>query len=466
MVSTALFGAVKVWTSGGLRGRPTTKRSQSEVPDEEEDASIARSLQGTSESPFAKELRLTLMALATLRSVSVVLGLVSLKHVPASFTETVKSTAPLFTVYMQHLVLGMRTSPQVLVSLLPVMAGLVLCAKAEVSFNLIGFWAAVANNVVDCLQNVVSKKVLAKITPVRLQFYTSLLALVFQIPVLIYNDISFSSQLTSSIFITDPRSVFHAVLSQRRSIPIGLDEPVTAATTTGVVVPDVVREATVGGDVVTAAAGGTTSGGVGNGAYYLYFLANVICYHAQSISAYFVVANVTPVTMSVANTLKRTLLIVISVGYFGNQVTATSSLGVLIVIAGVIIYNRARMLYPAPSHAIVASPRPTPVRRDLVEDASLMVAPRRQASIEGLAENATVEEVPPPDQHRPSDWNSMDTDDEESGMLVLTIPTPVGGTTTTGKAVDQTTYSVTLDRPRTFFDDPYGRSNRPTAVAV
>mmetsp|Transcript_19290 Transcript_19290/g.23798 ORF Transcript_19290/g.23798 Transcript_19290/m.23798 type:complete len:82 (-) Transcript_19290:269-514(-) len=80
----------------------------------------------------------------------------------------------------------MRTSPQVLCSLLPIMIGLIICAHAEFSFNAIGFWSAVFNNIIDCLQNVVSKKALAKVSPIRLQFYTSILALLFQIPFIFY----------------------------------------------------------------------------------------------------------------------------------------------------------------------------------------------------------------------------------------------------------------------------------------
>ena len=285
-------------------------------------------------------MRVTLAALATLRSVSVVLGLVSLKHVPASFTETVKSTAPLFTVYMQHAVLGTRTSPQVLASLLPVMAGLVLCARAEVAFDAIGFWAAVGNNVIDCFQNVVSKKVLAKITPVRLQFYTSVLALLFQIPLLLYNDVLFSGD--RSFF--DRRGAVRSAILNSMTLGGG-----GGSSSSRRIIDSTSAETT--SDPLESSADAMA---VSTTAYYLYFLANVCCYHAQSISAYFVVAKVSPVTMSVANTLKRTLLIVICVGYFGNAVTTTSALGVATVIGGVFVYNRARVRYPAPPNRVVA----------------------------------------------------------------------------------------------------------------
>ena len=54
-------------------------------------------------------------------------------------------------------------------------------------FNAPGFGAAVANNVIDCVQNVFSKKLLQKLTPVELQFYTSVAAAIIQLPMILYS---------------------------------------------------------------------------------------------------------------------------------------------------------------------------------------------------------------------------------------------------------------------------------------
>lgn len=303
MLATASLGAVKVWAVsfgwGGSGDKPMLSRKSSNNLDA--NASSAPTIPPSRK----KELYLTIVALATLRMFSVLLGLVSLKHVPASFTETVKSTAPFFTVYLQHLVLGMRTSPQVLCSLLPVMAGLVLCAHSEVSFDAIGFWAAVSNNIIDCLQNVVSKKTLDLITPTHLQFYTSCIALAMQVPFTIMRDVRFG-------IVMDPR-IWNPIflVSQVRDACVQATSNIFASRLTA-----------------------------------LYYAADLACYHAQSISAYFVVASLTPVSVSVANTLKRSLLIALSVAYFGNEMTWASALGVLIVIAGVFLYNAARTRFP------------------------------------------------------------------------------------------------------------------------
>eukprot|EP00966_Prymnesium_polylepis_P041804 970888-Prymnesium_polylepis.1 len=55
---------------------------------------------------------------------------------------------------------------------------------------------------------------------------------------------------------------------------------------------------------------------------------------------------ISPVSQSVANTLKRALLIWLSVLYFGNPVTWASACGTAVVIGGVFAYNHARRHYP------------------------------------------------------------------------------------------------------------------------
>lgn len=80
---------------------------------------------------------------------TVILGLVALKYVAVSFTETVKSSAPIFTVLIARLLLGERTGCYVNISLLPVMSGLALCSANELSFNIKGFFAALATNITE-----------------------------------------------------------------------------------------------------------------------------------------------------------------------------------------------------------------------------------------------------------------------------------------------------------------------------
>ncbi|XP_037078134.1 solute carrier family 35 member E2A-like isoform X2 [Pollicipes pollicipes] len=102
----------------------------------------------------------SMLLIGCLTSGVILFGLAALKFVAVSFAETVKSSAPIFTVVISWLVLGERTPLLVNLSLIPVMAGLALCSSHELSFNLIGFVAAMGTNLCECLQSVFVKKIL------------------------------------------------------------------------------------------------------------------------------------------------------------------------------------------------------------------------------------------------------------------------------------------------------------------
>lgn len=212
------------------------------------------------------------------RFLTVVLGLVALNYVAVSFTETIKSSAPMFTVLISRCLLGEHTGLYVNLSLLPVMSGLALCSINEVSFEIRGFIAAMATNLTECLQNVYSKMLISgdkfKYTPAELQFYTSLASIVVQIP--------------ASLLLVD------------------------------------ISTANISGSIV------------------LYFILNGIFFHFQSITAYVLMDYISPVTHSVVNTAKRAFLIWFSILMFGNPVTMLSGLGTIIVIMGVFMYIKAQ----------------------------------------------------------------------------------------------------------------------------
>ncbi len=221
-----------------------------------------------------------------LRYATVLLGLVALNYVEVSFTETVKSSAPAFTVLIAWLLLHEKTGLYVNLSLIPVMGGLALCSANELSFNVLGFAAAIGANVSECLQNVFSKKLISgtsgsnkeeyKYSPAELQFYTSAASMLIQAPTLIY-------------------------LIDFATFRRGFTE-----------------------------------------VYFWCCVLNGVFFHLQTISAYVLMDYISPVTHSVANTAKRALLIWLSVMLFGNAVTPLSGLGTVIVIAGVLLYNKAR----------------------------------------------------------------------------------------------------------------------------
>eukprot|EP00958_Prasinococcus_capsulatus_P002888 scaffold255_cov264-Prasinococcus_capsulatus_cf.AAC.3 len=125
------------------------------------------------------------MPLAVVHTLGNLLTNVSLGKVAVSFTHTIKAMEPFFSVALSSIFLvtpsgrpararawrGRRSSPgvarrigtpvtaPVLLALLPIVVGVALASISEVSFNWIGFGAAMGSNLTFQSRNVLSKKV-------------------------------------------------------------------------------------------------------------------------------------------------------------------------------------------------------------------------------------------------------------------------------------------------------------------
>lgn len=107
--------------------------------------------------------RQTLKAVAPLAVVHALGNLLtnmSLGMVAVSFTHTIKALEPMFSVLFSFLFLGESANPLVLLTLLPIMGGVIGAAVSEASFNWLGFSSAMASNATFQSRNVFSKKVM------------------------------------------------------------------------------------------------------------------------------------------------------------------------------------------------------------------------------------------------------------------------------------------------------------------
>ncbi|XP_078805868.1 solute carrier family 35 member E2A isoform X1 [Oryzias latipes] len=241
--------------------------------------------QHKSRAEYPPNFIMIMLFVGLVRFITVVLGLVSLKNVAVSFAETVKSSAPMFTVIMSRLILGEYTGLWVNLSLFPVMAGLALCTASEMSFNMLGFSAALSTNIMDCLQNVFSKKLLSgdtyRFSPPELQFYTSAAAVIMLVP--------------AWAFLLDIPSIGKSGRSFIWSQ-----------------------------DIV------------------LLLLFDGCLFHLQSVTAYALMGRISPVTFSVASTVKHALSVWLSVLIFSNRITVLGATGTVLVFIGVFLYTKAR----------------------------------------------------------------------------------------------------------------------------
>ncbi|KAL1021094.1 hypothetical protein UPYG_G00008750 [Umbra pygmaea] len=263
--------------------------------------------QHKSRTEYPPNFFMIMLFVGLMRFTSVVLGLVSLKNVAVSFAETVKSSAPIFTVIMSRLILGEYTGLWVNLSLFPVMAGLALCTATEISFNMLGFSAALSTNIMDCLQNVFSKKLLSgdtyKFSPPELQFYTSAAAVIMLLP--------------AWVFLMDIPVIGKSGHSFKWSQ-----------------------------DIV------------------LLLLFDGVLFHLQSVTAYALMGRISPVTFSVASTVKHALSVWLSIIVFSNHITVLSAAGTALVFLGVLLYTKAKQIQRDTLQALAQDPHNKPLKQD------------------------------------------------------------------------------------------------------
>ncbi|TVU17278.1 hypothetical protein EJB05_33298, partial [Eragrostis curvula] len=214
----------------------------------------------------------------------------SLGRVSVSFTHTIKAMEPFFSVLLSVLFLGEAPSFRVLRSLVPIVGGVVLASMTEISFNWIGFWSAMASNLTNQSRNVISKKFLAgkeeSLDDINLFSIMTVMAFLLSAPLMLsVEGIKFTPSYLQS---------------------------------TGVNIKEL---------CVKAALAGT-------------------CFHFYQQVSYSLLARVSPVTHSVANSLKRVVVIVSSVLFFRTPISPINALGTGVALLGVYLYSRLKQAKP------------------------------------------------------------------------------------------------------------------------
>ncbi|XP_078438981.1 phosphoenolpyruvate/phosphate translocator 1, chloroplastic-like [Wolffia australiana] len=214
----------------------------------------------------------------------------SLGKVAVSFTHTIKAMEPFFSVLLSALFLGEKPSLLVLLSLAPIVGGVGLASLTEVSFNWAGFWSAMASNVTFQSRNVLSKKLMIKkeesLDNISLFSIITILSFVLLAPVaLVMEGVKFTP-------------------TYLQSAGLNLKE------------------------------------------IYVRSLLSSLCFHAYQQVSYMILSQVTPVTHSVGNCVKRVVVIVTSVFFFRTPVSPINSLGTGIALAGVFLYSWIKRLKP------------------------------------------------------------------------------------------------------------------------
>ncbi|VFQ70712.1 unnamed protein product [Cuscuta campestris] len=92
--------------------------------------------------------------------INIVLGNVSLRYIPVSFMQTIKSFTPATTVILQWLVWGKHFDSRIWASLIPIVGGILLTSITELSFNVFGFCAALVGCLATSTKTILAESLL------------------------------------------------------------------------------------------------------------------------------------------------------------------------------------------------------------------------------------------------------------------------------------------------------------------
>ncbi|OMO51116.1 Drug/metabolite transporter [Corchorus capsularis] len=234
---------------------------------------------------ITKPFIVALLGPALFHTIGHISACVSFSKVAVSFTHVIKSSEPVFSVVFSSF-LGDTYPLKVWLSILPIVMGCSLAAITEVSFNFQGLWGALISNVGFVLRNIYSKKSLQNFREVNgLNLYgcISIISLLYLFPV--------------------------AVIVEGSQWVQGYHQAI----------------ATVGK----------------SSTFYLWVLLSGIFYHLYNQSSYQALDEISPLTFSVGNTMKRVVVIVSTVLVFRNPVRPLNALGSGIAILGTFLYSQA-----------------------------------------------------------------------------------------------------------------------------
>jgi len=208
-----------------------------------------------------------------------------------SFGQIVKAAEPVFAAGTNAVLLGDIDHPLVYASLIPIIGGVGLASLKELSFTWTALIAASAANQAAALKNVVSKGVMSKpwakaLGPQNTYAVVTILALVFTMPFVLAFDAK------------DAVAVYNQVLKMG-----------------------------TGGDVAK------------------FSLLSGLAFYLYNEASFLALERLSPVTHSVANTLKRVVIIVASCIVFKTPMTLLGGIGSAIAVLGTLLYSLAKKQY-------------------------------------------------------------------------------------------------------------------------
>ncbi|EFJ35859.1 hypothetical protein SELMODRAFT_79231 [Selaginella moellendorffii] len=223
-----------------------------------------------------------LFPVAVAHSIGHVAATISMARSAVAFTQIIKSAEPAFSVVLSRLFLGERYPLPVYLSLLPVVGGCCLSAVTELNFDMIGFLGANVSNVAFVFRNFFSKRGMSKKVS-GLNYYGCLCIM--------------------SLAILTP---FAIAIEGFHNWNVGWQ---------------------------------TASRAIGP-PFLWWVIAQSVFYHLYNQVSYMSLDQISPLTFSIGNTMKRVSVIAASIFIFKTPVQPVNLIGAAIAIFGTFLYSQ------------------------------------------------------------------------------------------------------------------------------
>jgi len=242
-----------------------------------------------------------MLPLACGKFVGSVLSHISIWKISVSYAHTIKGMLPIFTVMLSKLVYKEKYSTLVYVSLLPIVMGVAIATMTEISFEIYGMISAVLATCTFSIQNLYSKKALreVRLNPLQMLMRMAQLALLICLPLWVFVD---SPNMANDVNL--------GTYDEKLQLFLKL----------------------------------SLSG-------FINFMQNVVAFSVLHL--------LSPLSYSVANATKRILVIIVSLISLRNPVTTINFLGMMLAVAGVFCYNRAKIIQNSQKKVLPISSKDT-----------------------------------------------------------------------------------------------------------
>lgn len=226
-----------------------------------------------------------LAPVAVAHTIGHVAATVSMSKVAVSFTHIIKSAEPAFSVLVSRFLLGESFPLPVYLSLIPIIGGCALAAATELNFNMTGFMGAMISNLAFVFRNIFSKKGMKGKAVGGMNYYACL-------------------SMLSLVLLTP----FAFAVEGPQAWAMGWQEAVKAV-----------------------------------GPQFVWWVAaQSIFYHLYNQVSYMSLNEISPLTFSIGNTMKRVSVIASSIIIFHTVVRPINALGAAIAILGTFLYSQAK----------------------------------------------------------------------------------------------------------------------------